>query len=94
MILAETLTIFGGILSGPVAFFAFNSYIVLFICPEVAAGMSNVFLTVFLLLIFKMLGRVWYFRIIDYTVAMSLILFSGLPSISGGQPDIFSTMLI
>ena len=94
IILADSLTIFGGILPGLVAFFTFNSFIILFICSEVAAGMSNVFLTVFLLLIFKILGCVWYFRIIDCTVAMSLVLFSGLPSISGGQPDVFSTMLI
>ena len=94
IILADSLVIFGGTLSGPVAFFTFNSFIILFICSEVAAGMSNVFLTVFLLLIFKILGCVWYFRIIDCTVAMSLVLFSGLPSISGGQPDVFSTMLI
>ena len=94
IIFADSLTIFGGILSGPVAFFAFNSFIILFSCPEVAAGMSNVFVTVFLLLIFKMLGCVWYFPIIDWTFAMSLVLFSGLPSISGRQPDVFSTMLI
>ena len=94
MILADSLTNFGGIVLGPVAFFAFNSFIILFICSEVAAGMSNVFLTVFLLLIFKILGCVWYFRTIDCTVAMSLVLLSGLPLISGGQPDVFSTMLI
>ena len=78
---------------GAVAFFAFNSFIISFICSEVAAGMSNVFLTVFLLLIFKVLGCVWYFRIIECTVALSLVLFSGLPLISGGQPNVFSTML-
>ena len=94
IILADSLNVFGGILSGPVAFLAFNSFIILFICSEVAVGMSNVFLTVFLLLKFKMLGCVRYFRVIDCTVAMSLVLFSGLPSISGGQPDVFSTMLI
>ena len=93
MILADSLTIFGGSLSGPVAFFAFNSFKILFTCSEVAAGMSNVLLTVFLLLIFKILGCVWYFRIIDYTVAVLLVLFSRLPSISGGQPNVFSTML-
>ena len=94
IILADSLTIFGGILSGPIAFFAFNSFIILFICSEVAAGMSNAFLTVFLLLIFKILGCVLYFRIIDCTIAMPLVLFSGLPAISGGQPDVFSSMLI
>ena len=93
IILADSLVIFGGTLSGPVAFFTFNSFIILFICSEVAAGMSNVFLTVFLLLIFKILGCVWYFQIIDCTVAMSSVLFSRLPSISGGKPDVFSTML-
>ena len=93
IILADSLTIFGGTLSGPVAFFAFASFIILFICSEVAAGLLNVFLTVFLLLIFKILGCVWYFRIIDCTVAMSLVLFSELPSISGEQPDVFCTML-
>ena len=93
MILADSLNIFGWILSGPVAFFAFNSFIILFVFLEVAAGMSNVFLAVFLLLIIKILGCVWYFRIIDCTVVMSLVLFSGLPSISGGQLDVFSTML-
>ena len=77
----------------PVAAFAFNPFIILFICFEVAAGISNVFLAVFLLLIFKILGCVCYFRIIDCKVTMSLGLFSGLPSISGGQPDVFSTML-
>ena len=94
IILVDSLNVFGGILSGPVAFLAFNSFIILFICSEVAVGMSNVFLTVFLLLKFKILGCGWYFRVIDFTVAMSLVLFSGLPSISGGQPYIFSTMLI
>ena len=94
IIFTDSLTICGGILSGAVAFFAFNSFIILFICPEVAAGMSNVFLTVFLLLIFRILGCVWYFQIIDCTVALALVLFSGLPSISGGEPDVFSTMLI
>ena len=92
-ILADSLIIFGGFLSGPVTFFAFNSFIIFFICSEVAAEMSNVFLTVFLLLIFKILGCVWYFWIIDCTVPMSLVLLSGLPSISGGQPGVFSTML-
>ena len=76
MILADSLTIFGAILLGPVAFFAFNSFVILFICLEVAAGMSDVFLAVFLLLIFKILGCVWYFWIMDCTVAMSLVLFS------------------
>ena len=33
-------------------------------------------------------------RIVDGTVAKSLVLFSGLLSIFGGQPDVFSTMLI
>ena len=93
MILAGSLTIFGGILSGPVAFLAFNYFIILFICLDVAAGMSNVFLAVFFLLIFKILGCVWYFRIIDCTVVMSLVLFSELPSTSGGQADVSSTML-
>ena len=93
MILAATLTIFGGILSGPVAFFAFNSFIIWLICSKVAAGMSNVFLIVFLLLIFKILGCVWDFRIIDCAVAMLLVLFPGLPSISSGEPEVFSTML-
>ena len=66
----------------------------MFICLEVAAGMSNVFLAVFLPLIFKILRMcVSYFGIIDCTVAMSLVLFSELPSISGGQPEVFSTML-
>ena len=68
IILADSLTIFGRILSGPVAFFAFNCFIILFICSEVAVEMSNVFLRVFLLLIFKILGCVLYFRIIDCTV--------------------------
>ena len=94
IILADSLTIFGGSLSGPVAFFAFNSFITLFICFEVVAGMSNVFLTVYLLSLFKILRCVWYFWITDCTVPMSLVLFSGLPSISGGQPDVFSTILI
>ena len=94
IILADSLNVFGGILSGPVAFLAFNSFVILFICSEVAVGMSNVFLTVFLLLKFRMLGCVWYFGVIDCTVAMSLVLFSGLPSVSGGQPNVFSTMLI
>ena len=94
IILVDSLTIFGGMSSGPVAFFAFNFFITLIVCSEGAAGMSNVFLTKFLHLIFKILGCVWYFRIIDCTVAMSLVLFSGLPSISGGQPDVSSTMLI
>ena len=40
IILADRLTIFGGILSVPVAFSAFNSFIILFICSEVAAGIS------------------------------------------------------
>ena len=94
IILADSLTIFGGTLSGPVDFFAFASFIILFMCSEVAAaGLSNVFLTVFLLLIFKILGYVWYFRIIDCAVAMSLVLFSELPSISGEQPEVFCTML-
>ena len=88
IILADSLTIFGGILSGAAAFFAFNSFTILFICSEVAGGMSNVFLTVLLLLIFKILGCVWYFRVLHCTVAMSLFLFSGLPSTSGGQPDV------
>ena len=61
IILADSLTIFGGILSGPVAFFAFSSFITLFIYSEVVAGMSNVFLTVYLLSMFKILRRVWYF---------------------------------
>ena len=47
IIFADSLTIFGGILSDPVAFFAFNSFIILFICLEVAAGISNVFLAEF-----------------------------------------------
>ena len=55
--------------------------------------MSNVFLAVSLLLIFKILGCVWYFPIIDCTVAMPLVLFSELPLISGEQPDVFCTML-
>ena len=55
--------------------------------------MSNVFLIVFLLLIFKILGCVWDFRIIDCAVAMLLVLFPGLPSISSGEPEVFSTML-
>ena len=92
MILANSLTIFGGILLGSV-FFASNSFIILFICSEVAAGMSSLFLTVFSLLTFKILWCVWYFRIIDCTVAMSLVSFSGLPSISGGQPDVYSAIL-
>ena len=42
MILADNLTIFGGNLSGPVAFFAFNSFIILLICFEVAGNVECV----------------------------------------------------
>ena len=68
-ILADDLALFGAILLDPVAFFVFNSFTILLICLEVTARTSNVFLAVFLLLISKILESVWYFRIIDYTVA-------------------------
>ena len=38
---ADSLTIFGGILSGPVAFLGFMFLIILFISSIFAAGMSN-----------------------------------------------------
>ena len=49
IILADILTIFRWILSGPAAFFAINSLMILFICSEVAAVMSNVFLRMLLI---------------------------------------------
>ena len=39
--LADSLTIFGGILSGPVAFLGFMFLIILFISSIFAVGMSN-----------------------------------------------------
>ena len=38
---ADNLTIFGGILSGPVAFLGFTFLIILFISSIFAVGMSN-----------------------------------------------------
>ena len=38
---ADSLTIFGGILSGPVAFLGFMFLIIVFISSIFAAGMSN-----------------------------------------------------
>ena len=91
--LADSLTIFGGILSGPVAFFAFNSFMILFICSEVTAGMSNVFLTVFLLFNIWNTGLCLVFPNNRLYSCYVISLFSGLPSISGTQPEAFSTML-
>ena len=39
---ADSFTIFGGILSGPVAFFGFVFLIILFISSIFAVGMSNI----------------------------------------------------
>ena len=51
IIFAESLTILGGILSGPLAIFGFMSLIILFISSAVACGKSKVFRFVWFLIL-------------------------------------------
>ena len=68
---ADSLTIFGGILSGPVAFLGFMFLIILFISSIFAVGMSNLvdgesmwFLMFIILLIFVLFNDIFYSTVV------------------------------
>ena len=92
---AISLTIFGGILSGPVAFLGFMFLIILFISSVFAVGMSNLIAgeSIWCLMFIMLLWFSYYFMIFFIVVLSSvgLLRFSWM---TGGTRDVFSAIFM
>ena len=92
---ADSLTVFGGILSGHVAFLGFMFLIILFISSVFAVGMSNLMAGESIWrLMFKMLLWFSYYFMIFFIVVLSSVGLLRLSWMTGGTPDVFSAIFI
>ena len=95
LMFADSLTIFGGILSRSVAFLGFVFLVILFISSIFAVGMSNLIARESMwFLMFIILMWFSYCLMIFSTVVLSSLVLLGFPLVNGGTPDVISTVLL
>ena len=79
---ADSFTIFGGILSGPVAFLGFMFLIILIISSIFAVGMSNLITgeSMWFLMLFFYVDFIYLFRVFDLfiTALLNSLVMKGL----------------
>ena len=91
---ADSLTIFGGGLSGPVVSLGFMFLIISNISSIFVVGMSNLIAGESMSLLMFILLLRFSHCLIFFTVVLSSFRLLGFPWLTGGTPDVFSTILI